>query len=598
MKTITKAKNLILLICLISGISVNTDAQNLWEKYYDNPVLSGVHGSWYPLATNPDVIYEQDTFKMWFRGYVGVGENMQIGYAWSLNGWDWNEDSLPVIQVGSPGDWDRYKSVGNVIKMNDTLKMWYIGTEDFYVYKTGYAWALNDRNWHTLPNPVVVPGPPGSWDENQVCGGAVTHEGNMYHMYYLGRDNNGIEGIGHAWSYNGILWTKYAGNPILVPGEPNSFYERRLIPSDILLADGMVYLYVVGYALDFTVRIGLVVTEIGDWTNLQFGNFGQPVLDVGPEGSWDERRVTLPSVLENDDSLYMWYEGKMQFIDNNSIGLATDFEILPPSTCLPSGVLFSTQSEIDSFQINYPYCTEIEGSVDINGNDITDLSGLDTLNSIGGDLIINGNDSLQYLSGLANLNAIGGDLFIGSNEILPDLSGLESLETIGGDLSIVENTALTSLYGIENIEATSIDNLHIYDNPLLSTCHVLSICDYLDHPDAEFTIENNANGCNDSTEIIDQCYESINEFKILGGISLTPNPSSDMVLIKYSLIEESRITIDMYDLTGLKVLHVLEKNERKGEHQRLVDLGSLPPGMYLVVMQTGKGKVVEKIVKL
>ena len=31
--------------------------------------------------------------------------------------------------------------------------------------------------------------------------------------------------------------------------------------------------------------------------------------------------------------------------------------------CLPNGIIFATQSEIDNFQINYPNYTEIEGDV-------------------------------------------------------------------------------------------------------------------------------------------------------------------------------------------------------------------------------------------
>ncbi len=29
--------------------------------------------------------------------------------------------------------------------------------------------------------------------------------------------------------------------------------------------------------------------------------------------------------------------------------------------CLPEGITFTTQAQIDNFQINYPGCTEIEG---------------------------------------------------------------------------------------------------------------------------------------------------------------------------------------------------------------------------------------------
>ncbi len=48
--------------------------------------------------------------------------------------------------------------------------------------------------------------------------------------------------------------------------------------------------------------------------------------------------------------------------------------------CLPEGIEFSSQEEIDNFQTNYPNCTEIEGSVSIAGDDITNLDGLNVFN--------------------------------------------------------------------------------------------------------------------------------------------------------------------------------------------------------------------------
>jgi hypothetical protein len=46
--------------------------------------------------------------------------------------------------------------------------------------------------------------------------------------------------------------------------------------------------------------------------------------------------------------------------------------------CLPEGITFTTQEQIDNFQANYPYCTEIEGDVIIGyylSSDISNLNG-------------------------------------------------------------------------------------------------------------------------------------------------------------------------------------------------------------------------------
>lgn len=56
--------------------------------------------------------------------------------------------------------------------------------------------------------------------------------------------------------------------------------------------------------------------------------------------------------------------------------------------CLPEGITFSTQEQIDNFQNNYPDCTQIVGDVRIGfyfwtTYDITNLNGLSCLTSIG-----------------------------------------------------------------------------------------------------------------------------------------------------------------------------------------------------------------------
>ena len=49
-------------------------------------------------------------------------------------------------------------------------------------------------------------------------------------------------------------------------------------------------------------------------------------------------------------------------------------------SCLPTGIIFTTQAEIDNFQTNNPNCTEIEGDVEINGDDITNLKWIKCFN--------------------------------------------------------------------------------------------------------------------------------------------------------------------------------------------------------------------------
>jgi hypothetical protein len=120
--------------------------------------------------------------------------------------------------------------------------------------------------------------------------------------------------------------------------------------------------------------------------------------------------------------------------------------------CLPEGITFTTQNQIDSFQVNYPGCAEIEGDVNIELKDLTNLIGLQILTSIGGNLNISGDYSggLDILSGLDSLASIGGDLSITGTRLI-NMSGLDHVTYIGGNILIHGNNHLISLWGLNGL---------------------------------------------------------------------------------------------------------------------------------------------------
>ena len=90
---------------------------------------------------------------------------------------------------------------------------------------------------------------------------------------------------------------------------------------------------------------------------------------------------------ENDTYKTIFFAFGFEAIDgfNNRTEILSrilnDYFIMP-HPCLPEGITFTTQEEIDNFQSNYPGCNEIEGDVEINGDDITNLNGLNVLTSM------------------------------------------------------------------------------------------------------------------------------------------------------------------------------------------------------------------------
>jgi hypothetical protein len=261
--------------------------------------------------------------------------------------------------------------------------------------------------------------------------------------------------------------------------------------------------------------------------------------------------------------------------------LALVFKNIFAQGCLPNGIVFTSQQQIDNFNTNYPGCTVIQGDVRVQGANITNLNGLNVLTSIQGGMFIVFNDllasfnglenltsvgggvTLDYnnpvtsLSGLENLASIGGWLGIGYNMHLSSLTGLENLTTLGGGLSIANNDILASLLALQSLESASINNLMIVNNPSLSRCEARGICDYLANPGATSTIYGNAPGCSNRDEVELACDSSF--YCLPDGIVFTTQSQVDSFQVNHPGCSGIEGDVKIYlsnisDLSGLSVL--------------------------------------------
>src|SRR5690606_37295632 len=100
----------------------------------------------------------------------------------------------------------------------------------------------------------------------------------------------------------------------------------------------------------------------------------------------------------------------------------------------------------------------------IEGSDITDLTPLSNLTTIGGHIIVRNNPLLTTLNGLNSIthNEFG-SVQISNNPLLVNLEGLEGLTNVNYDVVISYNNQLASLRGLEGL--TSVPNvISIYEN--------------------------------------------------------------------------------------------------------------------------------------
>jgi len=143
------------------------------------------------------------------------------------------------------------------------------------------------------------------------------------------------------------------------------------------------------------------------------------------------------------------------------------------------------------------------------------IGGFNSLETLNGSLDFNGEETLTDVSGFQQLQFIGGDLIINATG-LTDIDFVSSVTSIDGKLRVTGNADLENLYGLENIDYTSIDHdnvndLYIYSNSVfgndsdLSICDVTSICNYLEAYPTLGNIQFNADGCNSREEVVAAC---------------------------------------------------------------------------------------------
>ncbi len=128
--------------------------------------------------------------------------------------------------------------------------------------------------------------------------------------------------------------------------------------------------------------------------------------------------------------------------DGSGNCVPTTFECVPGAT--GPGVLDVPYVDIGvTHQIaDLAGITCITGDLYVNDTGLTDLTGLETLQMVGGYVYIDVNSSLTSLDGLENLESVGGSLGISGNPLLTSLAPLAALSSVGYELYVFDNQSL------------------------------------------------------------------------------------------------------------------------------------------------------------
>jgi predicted GH43/DUF377 family glycosyl hydrolase len=205
----------------------------------------------------------------------------------------------------------------------------------YFLFITLMSQSVAQVNWTKYEeNPVMSPGPPGEWDMVLAAAPWVLIDTTGYHMWYT-VINDSFECIGYASSPDGITWEKYdnpetteppyaESDPVLTAGLPTEWDEGAVYSPSVLLIDDTYHMWYQGWdgsQSPWHSDIGHATsTDMISWVKDTLN----PVLEVGPDGSWDDIWINSPCVIYDGTEYHMWYGGYNGLISGGvRIGHAT-----------------------------------------------------------------------------------------------------------------------------------------------------------------------------------------------------------------------------------------------------------------------------------
>ena len=235
-----------------------------WETPVEN---TGLEGS----PHHVQVLYSEDGFgdqtgvkyKIWYWntafGVYGIGA---IAHAGSDDGVNWvyygaiSQDDLQMLVTGDGPDWNAgtYGPISVIYQLKAANKGRFPFNYSYVLYynatngsneTTGLGYSADGHHWYRYGDGAVLAGGRFSdWDCSDAAYGTVHRDAHGYHYWYSGgggddgeggcRPGRVHEGIGYAYSVDGIEWERYDANPIFHIDDGVDYRNERVYTPSVV----------------------------------------------------------------------------------------------------------------------------------------------------------------------------------------------------------------------------------------------------------------------------------------------------------------------------------------------------------------------------
>lgn len=174
---------------------------------------------------------------------------------------------------------------------------------------SGWGIGIAESTDLTQWKPIGSLSPAADYEAKGLCAPGALVRNDTIHLFYQTYGNDKKDAICHAWSVDGVNFTRNATNPIFAP-KAGDWNCGRAIDAEVIFAKGKYFLYYATRTPDYVKQIvGVATAPAGTNFNRETWTEACDRAILVPEWPWEETCIEAPSVVEMNGTLYMFYAG-------------------------------------------------------------------------------------------------------------------------------------------------------------------------------------------------------------------------------------------------------------------------------------------------